>query len=291
MVSGDRARSPAPGAAKAAPVTADNLVLRTWLHNRGENTRRAYERDARELLAHAGKPLAEIVLADLQAWYDSMGDASDATRRRKLSAAKSLLAYAAGTGVLSHNAGAAFRLERGRDTLNERILTREQVLAMIEAEMEPRKRALLDVLYRMGLRISEACALRWRDVTRRQQGGVASVFGKGNKTRAVQVPAKLYKQLVALRVDSGPDVPVVPGHDGRPLSHDAAHRIVKRAARRAGLSGAVSAHWLRHAHASHALDNNAPVHVVQATLGHASLATTTRYSHVREGDGSANYLD
>ena len=138
MFGGDRARSPAPEAAKGASVSADNLVLRTWLHNRGENTRRAYERDARELLAHAGKPLAEIVLADLQAWYDSMGDASDATRRRKLSAAKSLLAYAAGTGVLTHNAGAAFRLERGRDTLNERILTREQVLAMTAAATEPR---------------------------------------------------------------------------------------------------------------------------------------------------------
>ncbi|MFT9016428.1 MAG: tyrosine-type recombinase/integrase [Acetobacter sp.] len=291
MVSGDRARSPAPEGKKPAPVTADDLLLRTWLHNRSENTRRAYERDVRDLLAYVGRPLVEIGLADLQAWFDSLAGASDATRRRKLSAAKSLLAYAAGTGALAQNAGAAFRLERGRDMLNERILSREQVLAMIDGENEPRKRALLDVLYRMGLRISEACALRWRDITRRQQGGVASVFGKGNKTRPVQVPAKLFKQLVALRVDSGADAPVVPGHDGRPLSHDAAHRIVKRAARRVGLSGAVSAHWLRHAHASHALDNNAPVHVVQATLGHASLATTTRYSHVREGDGSANYLD
>lgn len=50
MVSGDRARSPAPGAVKAAPVTADNLVLRTWLHNRGENTRRAYERGSANYL-------------------------------------------------------------------------------------------------------------------------------------------------------------------------------------------------------------------------------------------------
>ncbi|GCD53054.1 tyrosine-type recombinase/integrase [Acetobacter pasteurianus] len=291
MVSGDRNRSPAPEAVKAAPVSADELCIRTWLHNRGENTRRAYERDVRDLLAFAGKSLNEIVLPDLQAWFDSMGNASDATRRRKLSAVKSLLSYGAGTGVLSHDAGSAFRIARGRDTLHERILTREQVIALIDGEEEPRKRALLNVLYRMGLRISEACALRWRDLTRRQQGAVASVFGKGNKTRPVQVPAKLFKELMALRVDSGPDAPVIPGHDGCSLSKDAAHRVVKRAARRAGLSSRVSAHWLRHAHASHALDNNAPAHVVCATLGHASLATTTRYSHVREGDGSAKYLD
>jgi len=51
-----------------------------------------------------------------------------------------------------------------------------------------------------------------------------------------------------------------------------------------------SAHWFRHAHASHALDNGAPAHVVQQTLGHSDLKTTTRYAHVREGDGGGNYL-
>ncbi len=68
------------------------------------------------------------------------------------------------------------------------------------------------------------------------------------------------------------------------------HRVVKAAARQAGLGGAVSAHWLRHAHASHALDRGAPVSLVQATLGHASVATTGRYLHARPNDSSARYL-
>ena len=68
------------------------------------------------------------------------------------------------------------------------------------------------------------------------------------------------------------------------------HRAVKAAAVLAGLPNAVSAHWLRHAHASHALDRGAPVHVVQATLGHASLATVSRYTHARPSDGSGLYL-
>ena len=66
--------------------------------------------------------------------------------------------------------------------------------------------------------------------------------------------------------------------------------MVKAAARRAGLSGAVSAHWLRHAHASHALDRSAPLHLVQATLGHADLKTTGRYTHARPTESSATYL-
>jgi len=68
------------------------------------------------------------------------------------------------------------------------------------------------------------------------------------------------------------------------------HRIVKRAAQRADLSDRVSAHWLRHAHVSHVLDSGAPVHLVQAKISHASLATTSRYAHARPTDSSSRYL-
>lgn len=67
-------------------------------------------------------------------------------------------------------------------------------------------------------------------------------------------------------------------------------RINRKAARRAGIEAPVSLHWLRHAHASHALDRGAPIHLVQSTLGHASVATTGRYLHARPGDSSAFYL-
>ena len=75
-----------------------------------------------------------------------------------------------------------------------------------------------------------------------------------------------------------------------PLDPSQVHRIVKAAAERAGLSAEVSAHWLRHAHASHSLDRGAPIHLVQQTLGHASVATTGRYLHARPTDSSARYL-
>ncbi len=67
-------------------------------------------------------------------------------------------------------------------------------------------------------------------------------------------------------------------------------RLVLDAARRAGIQGNVSAHWLRHSNASHALDNGAPIHVVQQSFGHASLVTTTRYAHIKPGAGSSQYI-
>jgi site-specific recombinase XerD len=67
-------------------------------------------------------------------------------------------------------------------------------------------------------------------------------------------------------------------------------RVVRQAAARAGIPLSVSPHWFRHAHASHALDRGAPIHLVQATLGHAGIATTGRYLHARPNDSSSRFL-
>jgi integrase/recombinase XerD len=77
---------------------------------------------------------------------------------------------------------------------------------------------------------------------------------------------------------------------GGALTARQAQRLVDAAAKRAGLRARVSPHWLRHAHATHALERGAPIHIVQATLGHASVATTGRYLHARPTDSSARYL-
>jgi len=77
---------------------------------------------------------------------------------------------------------------------------------------------------------------------------------------------------------------------GAALKTVAVLRIVRQAPRRAGVELPVSPHWLRHAHASHALDRGAPIHLVQATLGHASITTTGRYLHARPNDNSSRFL-
>ena len=75
-----------------------------------------------------------------------------------------------------------------------------------------------------------------------------------------------------------PDAPVFRSREGSAFDPSQVHHIVKIAVKRAGLPPAVSAHWLRHAHV---LDRGAPAHLVQATVGHASLATTSRYAHAQ----------
>jgi integrase/recombinase XerD len=118
-----------------------------------------------------------------------------------------------------------------------------------------------------------------------------TVFGKGGKTRAVLLPASLWKELQEIvPADAEPDAPVFVSRKGGPISAPQSWRIVRAAAKRIGITADVSPHWLRHAHASHALDRGAPIHLVQATLGHASVATTDRYLHARPQDSSSRYL-
>jgi len=262
-----------------------------WLHGKAANTARAYAREAAAFAAFVGgAPLPAVTLGDVQAYAEELEarGLAPATRARALAALKSLLTFAHRIGYTPANVGAAEKLPRLKFTLAERIVPRETVLAVLAGEKRPRNRALLGLLYVGGLRVSEACSLRWRDVQVRDGGAQVTVYGKGAKTRVVLLPAALASELAALRGDADADAFVLAGRSG-PLSTSQAWRIVKAAAKRAGVP-ALSPHWLRHAHASHALDGGDGIHVVRDTLGHASLATTSRYLHARPGDSSALYL-
>lgn len=271
-------------------ASSDQHLIELWLHGRAAGTRRAYATDIGNFLAFVVKPLPQVTLGDVQAYADTLNELATASQARKLSAVKSLLTFGQRTGYLVVNVGAAIRPPKVKQTLAERILDEDAVQQMLALERKPRNRAMLRLLYLGGLRISEVCNLRCRDLQARDDAGQVTIFGKGGRTRAVLLKPSIWRELVQLRTDD-PDAAVFRSREGGgPLDPSQVHRIIKKAAARAGLSEAVSAHWLRHAHVSHALDNGAPAHLVQQTVGHASLATTSRYAHARPADSSSRFL-
>lgn len=157
-------------------------------------------------------------------------------------------------------------------------------------------------LYYGALRLAELSGLKWRNLQQGDSGGILTVFGKGGKTRSVMIPQAIFDEIRALKPEgAGYDDPVFaarnrwggPSHlsiDGR-IKPRRVEYMVRDAAIRAGIDKPVSPHWLRHSHATHALDNGAPIHLVQKTLGHSSLASTEKYLHVRPGTSSSTYLD
>src|SRR5512142_2459772 len=124
-----------------------------------------------------------------------------------------------------------------------------------------------------------------------QEGGQITVFGKGGKTRTVLLKPKNWQQLLGMKASAtAVDALFRSRKGGGALDPSQVRRIVYAAAKRAGLEQKVSPHWMRHAHASHALDRSAPIHLVQATLGHASVSTSGRYLHARPAESSSFYL-
>lgn len=269
----------------------DDQVVAMWLYGRPQTTQRAYAYEVQGMLAAVGKPLRRITLGDLQGYFDTLAGLSPASQARAINAVKSLFSFAQRIGFLPFNPGAAISTPKRKNTLSERILPETALIRLIALEPHPRNRTLLLLLYAAGLRVSEVCGLKWRDVQPRSEAGQITVFGKGGKTRAVLLSSDTWVELNTLKGDADSDAPVFRSRKkGGHLHPSQVKRIVEAAAVRAGIEAPVSPHWLRHAHASHALDRGAPIHLVQATLGHASVATTGLYLHARPNDSSARYL-
>lgn len=290
----------------------DQALISLWLHGRPTTTARAYRSELeslRDRLVQTGpnlyKPGAsnpgakqEVVLAgatleQLQAHLAAIAGKAPRTQGRAIAAIRSFYRFHVKVGTLTADPSLALTAPKVPRDLSARILLEADIAKLICAGATPSDRTFLQLVYGAGLRVSEACALYWRQVVPRDNGeGQVTVTGKGGKTRSVLIPADLYRALVDLKVNAKPSDPVFPSpaDPTRPIVTRTALRIVKRAAAAAGLSSKVSTHWLRHSHASHALDNGAPITLVRDTLGHASLATTNLYAHARPNDGSARYL-
>jgi len=272
---------------------ADAQLIQLWVHGKSRHTRRYYQADAKAFLNFVGKPLAQVTLADVQDFADLLetSNLAPSSRGRTLSSVKSLLAFGNRIGMLAVNVGAPLKAPAAKNTLAERILSEAEVQKLISLETNLRNQVMVKLLYAGGLRVSELCGLRWRDLQARSEAeGQINVYGKGGKTRVVLLPVTIWKELVSLREAAGFNDPVFRSQKGGHLHPSQVMRIVRAAAHRAGIDANVSPHWLRHAHASHSLDRGAPIHLVQATLGHASIATTGRYLHARPQDSSARYL-
>jgi len=270
------------------------------------------------------KALREITLSDLHEFAAFISELwAPRTQVRMLATVKSLFSFAQKTGYLPHNVGAALELPSVKDDLAERDLSEGEVHRMIAGEKNRRNRILLLTLYAGGLRREDACSLKWRDVKERPDVGAGygqiTVFGKGGKTGNILLPPSVFREISTLKTtgnakaDTLADPKADTGEDPTPariasaddpvfvsrkkqtarsghLDPSQINRIVRAAARRAGISEPVSPHWLRHSHATHASQRGADLALIRDTLRHASIATTGRYLHSNPTKSSAMYL-
>jgi integrase/recombinase XerD len=240
-----------------------------------------------EFLAFIEKEsLAEVTLDDVTRFSGHLKETLMAsTHQRKLAALHSLFRYAHQRGYIETNVAELVQYNRPKDSLAEKLVEEPIIEKLIAAASDnPRNALLLRLLYVSAGRVSEVVGLRWRDLQEREEGGQACIYGKGQKTRYVRLPAALWADLIALQGEAKPDDRVFT------ICRQHVWRLIKQIASKACVTEEISPHWFRHAHASHALARGATLAQVQKQLGHSDLKTTSRYLHVRPEESSSEYL-
>jgi site-specific recombinase XerD len=176
----------------------DQQLIALWLHGRPASTQAAYRRAIERFLTVVDKPLRSVTLGDVQGFADSLSEKAPATTARILSSIKSLFAFGYRLGYLPFDVGRPLRLPARKSPLAERIMTEADTHRVIALEPNRRNRVMLRLLYASGVRVSELCGLKWRDLKERDDAGQVTVFGKGGKTRTILLSVATWRELVPL---------------------------------------------------------------------------------------------
>ncbi|MDZ7640866.1 MAG: tyrosine recombinase XerC [Desulfurivibrio sp.] len=292
-----------------------------------DHTVESYQRDLQEFVASAGRlapakavtgkkgargggdsppaAAAELAVEQLDATrvrafvYSLHGHNKSSSVARKLSALRTFFRFLRKNEIINDDPAAAIAAPKGEGYLPV-VLSVDEVFSLLEMpgpadRFAARDRAILELLYATGLRVSELAGLD--PVQLDLAAGLVRVVGKGNKERLVPmgtaavaaIEAYLPQRQVLLRQAPARQKttkktraaePLLVNSRGGRLTSRSIERLVKMYAERAGIAARVSPHALRHSFATHLLEMGADLRVVQELLGHASLSTTQRYTHL-----------
>jgi integrase/recombinase XerD len=295
--------APDPVTAEEVPFPPEAEDLLLWLaaeRGRAANTLSAYRRDLRSYaawLAARGVALTAVTEADVIAYITELRsrDLAPASVARSMVPVRAVHRFLTAEGRVAVDPAAHVerpRVPRGLPkALSEEEVGRLLLAPIGDGPVARRDRALLEVLYGTGVRVSELVGLSLGDVD--LDASLLRAFGKGSKERIVPIGDHATRALVAWLADAGRPLlapeqwrrrgdaeAVFLGQRGGRLTRQGAWDILRRHGEGVGLAGRLSPHVLRHSCATHMLDHGADIRVVQELLGHASINTTQIYTLV-----------
>ena len=279
---------------KVTNAQSDRELINLWLADKSSSTQISYSSILKQFLDFLGdKPLALVMLENLQLWKRGLDlRFKPTTVGNKVLVVKSLFSFCVRVGYLTINVGSFLKTPKAKETIAERILDVSDVKGLIKYGVKnDRDRLMLSLMYGCGLRVSEVIGLTWNDLKPHGDGGKATVFGKGSKTRVVLIPDRLWQQVKEFEKYHRVNQWVFVSRNDNKMERSVVHRMIKRACKRAGIDERASAHWLRHSHASHSLEAGCNLRLLQQSLGHASVTTTERYLHISPDAGSSQFID
>ena len=286
--------------AKDIDINAKSPVMRYRIYLKLEKSLRpktveAYLSDVDKLavfIADCGGNLLEVTLEQLREFLASLADVGINARSqaRILSSLRSFYGFLKLDGFIGDDPTELIKSPKIGMHLPD-VLTLQEIDDIINSidlskKEGQRNRAMIEVLYSCGLRVSELCCLRMSDLYLHEQ--FIRITGKGDKQRLVPISERAIAELEAYFPDRNM-IPIKPGYEDyvfvserlkKPLSRIMVFHFIKQLVAAAGIEKSVSPHTFRHSFATHLLEGGANLRVIQAMLGHESIATTEIYTHI-----------
>ena len=270
-----------------------------------ENTWNGYKRDVNQYLEYLTKrginDPADITIDDLRAYLKNLKNKNIApsSQLRKLSAIKLFHKFLLTERYVKENVAAGIDSPKQVKKMPT-VLSIEEVDMLLDSlnvdtPIEARNKAMIELAYASGLRVSELVSLKLGDIHLDMQ--YVQVYGKGNKERIVPVGEKAIDSINYYLKNARPqllkshsDMLFLNAKDGKPITRQGFFLILKEKAKEAGIKKEISPHKLRHSFASHLLKNNVDLRIIQELLGHEDISTTERYTHIKNEDLNARYM-
>ncbi len=252
------------------------------------HTLRAYKKDLEEFAEFVKKGPEEVEMIDVRGFVARQikNGLNKTTAGRRLAAIRSFLKYLHREGYIKVNPAKLVSTPKAQKLL-PKFLSVDETFSLIEQPkgiglMRARDRAILELLYSSGLRVSEIAGLTTEDINTRE--GLVKVKGKGKKERILPIGSKAVDAIKSYLVEKmllkRRNKAVFLNKGGEKLSDRGIRRIVVKYAKQTGINGSIGPHTIRHTFASHLLQSGADLRVIQELLGHASLSTTQKYTHL-----------
>lgn len=255
------------------------------------NTLQSYKRDIARLQTWAtkkGKPVERLERKDLREWIASMSreGLAPTSVSRAVSAARGFFRFLMLDGHVKRHPAEDLHTPQRNANL-PKFLTEEEMERLlfapdVKTDVGVRDRAMLELMYAAGLRVSELCGLRVADVD--IDGAIVTCHGKGSKQRRIPIGKSAVhwvQRYLAVRAQVGSENPLLFLNRGRAISRQIAWSIIKSHAVTAQVPD-ISPHTLRHSFGTHLMQHGADSRSVQAMLGHADISTTEIYTHITD---------
>jgi integrase/recombinase XerD len=276
-------------------ANCDSELLLSWLQSKPSKiTQKRYTTNIKQFFSFIGnRTLSELKVEDIQDFMRmlEMKGYKSATISQKLNTVKSLFTYAVKVGYLEISPCVVVKSPIVHCGISQKLLTTEDVKLMVNHAKFDRDKLIIKTLFSLGLRISELVRMTWNDFYILPTGEVkVIIIGKGNKKRELVMATKLYQELLTIKETDNPYL-FHAWWRVSPLKDNAVYYILKKIAKKCGLSDKLSAHWLRHSHATEAIKNGCDLSLLMQSMGHSSITTTQKYLCYRNTEGSSNFID